>query len=266
MTRVPSLVLVDLDDTLYDWRWARRAGLAAVTTRWPAFSHRPMAARSREYVRLLNEMHDEVVRGRLDPEDARTRRIARLAMYCGFRLSRREAEEASEVYQIAYAAEERAVPGAGEALSRLRARAAIGVVTNHRVEEQRRKLSVIGLATAIDFLVTSEEVGVAKPHPEIFRRALDRAGVPARAAVMIGDSWEADVLGARAAGIRPIWLHRSRGRPRDPSIAQEIAGWRPVDRLLRAVADPRYARTGRGSPRSGASPSKNRPSLRAPRR
>ena len=60
-------------------------------------------------------------------------------------------------------------------------------------------------------MATSAEVGAAKPDRVIFARALELAGVDAGAAVHAGDSVEADVLGARAAGIAPVLVDRRAG-------------------------------------------------------
>ena len=55
-------------------------------------------------------------------------------------------------------------------------------------------------------MVDSGKVGVEKPNPRIFHMALERAGVASSEAVHVGDVYEVDVLGARAAQIEPILL------------------------------------------------------------
>ncbi|MSQ22466.1 MAG: HAD family hydrolase [Dehalococcoidia bacterium] len=66
----------------------------------------------------------------------------------------------------------------------------------------------LGLAPYMDFAITSWEVGKGKPHAPIFLAALERAGVPASEALMVGDSYSSDVQGARGVGIRPLLLDR----------------------------------------------------------
>jgi len=61
------------------------------------------------------------------------------------------------------------------------------------------------IADAIDHVVTSYSTGWEKPHPAMFDRALALCGVAASDAVMIGDSIEVDVTGAKQLGIRAIW-------------------------------------------------------------
>ncbi|MCI4362579.1 MAG: HAD-IA family hydrolase, partial [Thermoplasmata archaeon] len=91
------------------------------------------------------------------------------------------------------------------------------------------KLRALGIERDNTFLWTSEYAGVEKPDPEIFRRALDLAGAEAADAVMVGDNWDADVQGALAAGIRPVWLNPTgRPRPRGVPAVTELRGLRPV--------------------------------------
>jgi len=90
-----------------------------------------------------------------------------------------------------------------------------------------------GLASFVDALVVSEEAGMSKPDPEIFRIALDRVGAPADHAVMLGDSWAADIVGAVRAGIRPVWFNPGRKpRPSDPPAVAEIFSLQPAEAVL----------------------------------
>jgi putative hydrolase of the HAD superfamily len=86
----------------------------------------------------------------------------------------------------------------------------LGVVSNWEewLEDLLLSLEVHRL---FDVIVASGPFGRAKPHPSIFRKALELAGLPARETVHVGDSPREDVQGALAAGIRPILIDR-RGR------------------------------------------------------
>src|SRR5207249_1587212 len=79
----------------------------------------------------------------------------------------------------------------------------------------------------ISATVSSSEHGFMKPHPSIFRAALDLAGVKARESVMVGDSVKQDVEGALRAGMRAILLHRGA----TPLAAQHV----PVISSLREL-------------------------------
>jgi putative hydrolase of the HAD superfamily len=68
-----------------------------------------------------------------------------------------------------------------------------------------------GIAGQFQFVLASGAVGAAKPSPELYRMALERAGVAPEAALMVGDSYRADVLGARSVGMAGVLLDRAGG-------------------------------------------------------
>ena len=59
-------------------------------------------------------------------------------------------------------------------------------------------------------IISAESVRACKPHPKIFEKALEIAGINCDEAVLIGDSITSDVEAAKAVGIRPIYLSRSK--------------------------------------------------------
>lgn len=105
----------------------------------------------------------------------------------------------------------RVEPGTQEALESLRSRGLVlGVVSNAdgRVAEYLRSAGLLGL---LDFVVDSALVGVEKPDPRIFRIACERSGVEPARAVHVGDLYEIDVLGARAAGLDAFLIGSANG-------------------------------------------------------
>lgn len=133
--------------------------------------------------------------------------------------------------------EVRAVDGAQDALRRLRPHYHLLVATNADDSGERdvlAALSRVGLDALVDGVVSSRDVGARKPDALFYRAALLRAGraglplAPARA-VMVGDSWPNDVAGARAAGLRAVWLN--------PSKARRPAGAAAPDAEIRRLAD-----------------------------
>ena len=89
----------------------------------------------------------------------------------------------------------------------------LGVISNGPSEEQRRKLSAMGIADRFQHVLISEECGYPKPSPEIYLEACRMAGVQPGDAVHVGDHPEIDVAGAQAVGLRAIWLDRSGPTP-----------------------------------------------------
>lgn len=101
-------------------------------------------------------------------------------------------------------------PDAVDVIRRARAGGrGVGLITNGPAEVQRAKLELLGLLDHVDFALISGELGVAKPDPAIFREGLRLAGVDAGEALFIGDSPEFDIAGARASGIRSVWVNRT---------------------------------------------------------
>ncbi|MDI3297864.1 MAG: HAD-IA family hydrolase [Bacillota bacterium] len=95
-------------------------------------------------------------------------------------------------------------PDAPALLERLRAAGfRLGVVSNAD-RHAHALLEKAGLARYLELIFTSEEAGVEKPDPAIFRMALERLGLEAEEAVYVGDQLEVDVHGARAAGLAAL--------------------------------------------------------------
>jgi len=67
----------------------------------------------------------------------------------------------------------------------------------------------LGLSAWLKVMVTSQEVGFNKPHPEIFQAALKQAGIKPAEAIYVGDQYQIDVLGASKAGMLGVLLDRN---------------------------------------------------------
>jgi FMN phosphatase YigB (HAD superfamily) len=98
----------------------------------------------------------------------------------------------------------RADPEAAEALSRLRAAGIVTGVISNSNGSVRQALDAAGLLPQLAFVIDSTVVGIAKPDPRVFRLGLEAAGVDAREAVYVGDSYFVDVRGARAVGMGAV--------------------------------------------------------------
>ena len=121
------------------------------------------------------------------------------------------------------------LPGTRDALARLRAaRLRLGVVSNSdgRVEAA---LEAAGLLEFFEVVIDSALAGVEKPDPAIFHAALTALGVPAQEALYVGDLYDVDVLGARAAGMDAVLFA--------PSAVAEVDGCRTVRSITALVDD-----------------------------
>lgn len=227
-------VLFDLDDTLVDHHHASHTAITGVWERFSALRAVTLDALAGEHQRLLELLHHEVAIGTRTAADARIERYRRLFEFAGADV--RHASAATELHRRLYQANRREVEGALALVAHLRERLRVAVITNNTVAEQTEKLATFGFAPHVDVLVTSEEVGAAKPDVRIFAAALARVECEPHEAVMIGDAWHADVLGATRAGIRALWLNRH-GLPHpDPALAMQIRSLAPAAHVAALVA------------------------------
>jgi HAD superfamily hydrolase (TIGR01549 family) len=231
-------VLFDLDDTLFDHRGCAREALRAVQGCHDCFRSMPFDALERAHARFLEELHADVMLGRMPLENARVERFRRLLASADVPSADGLAGRIATTYRETYRTARRPIAGAAALLSGVKIHARIAVVSNNLLEEQQEKLRTCGLDEFVDALIVSEEAGTSKPDPAIFRLALNRLQAIPGDAVMIGDSWAADVAGARAAGMRAVWFNPEGAMaPAGETAAPELRSLEPVDAALRMILD-----------------------------
>jgi HAD superfamily hydrolase (TIGR01549 family) len=230
--------LFDLDDTLFDHRGCAREALTALQGCHERFRSMPFDALERAHARFLEELPADVMLGRMPLEHARVERFRRLLASTDVPLAEGLAARMATTYRDTYRTTRRATPGAPALLAAIKSHARIAVVSNNLLEEQQEKLRTCGLDGFVDALVVSEEAGTSKPDPAIFQVALDRLHAWPGNAVMVGDSWAADVVGARGAGIRAIWFNPDEAfAPAGEAPVPELRALEPVDAALRMILD-----------------------------
>jgi putative hydrolase of the HAD superfamily len=126
----------------------------------------------------------------------------------------------------------RAYPEAPAALERLREVGVRRVVVSNWDVSLHAVLHRVGLARLVSGTITSAELGASKPSPGPFRHALTIAGVPARDAMMVGNSVAEDVDGARAAGVAPVLLVRGGAAPAELDGVPVIRSLRELPALV----------------------------------
>jgi FMN phosphatase YigB (HAD superfamily) len=102
----------------------------------------------------------------------------------------------------------------------------------------RLVLDRLGLAPFLSILTFSDEVGLRKPHPEIFRRTLSALAVVPGDAAHVGDDVRTDVAGARGVGMRAIHLRHPKGASQDSDGVEGIATLGELPALLLSARHP----------------------------
>ena len=96
----------------------------------------------------------------------------------------------------------------------------------------RAALERVDLAHYFDHIFTSRDLGCAKPKEEFFRAVLKALDCRPDEAVMVGDSYEIDILGAHAAGLRTVWYNPYGRRLRDSVADREIRRMADLERVI----------------------------------
>jgi putative hydrolase of the HAD superfamily len=102
----------------------------------------------------------------------------------------------------------RVLPGARELLEELRPRYRLAALSNSNELHWARNTHELRILELFEFAISSHQVGLAKPHPEIFRVAVERANVSSAGAIVYFDDLDVNVAAANAAGMR---AYRTRG-------------------------------------------------------
>ena len=203
-------IFFDLDRTLWDFDAAAEVAFERIYEKYDLKSLGiPNAHEFHEVYHPLNERLWEQYRANEITKDDlnRTRFVLPLEHYGIHDIAL--ADHLSEDYVYWSPRIVRLVSGTMELLDYLKPKYHLHLITNGFQEVQHTKLSGSGMGPYFETLTVSEEVGVKKPNPEIFRYALRKANAIADESLMIGDEMAVDIDGARAAGMDTIFFNPS---------------------------------------------------------
>lgn len=227
------VVAFDLDDTLWDvhpviMRAERRLG-DWLRKELPAVQYDTESLRQLRSEVL--EQHPEVAHRVTDFR----RRLLELAMKkSGMNdlQAARHSAAAMEVFLIARN-EIDFFEGALETITAIAPHYTLGALTNGNADIHR-----LGLAEHFSFAFSAEQVGAAKPAPDLFQKALEHTGVAPHEMVYVGDDPEKDIDAANKVGLRTIWVKTtSRPGPGDTEPDQTIDHISQLPDALRALAE-----------------------------
>ena len=203
-------IFFDLDRTLWDFDAAAEVAFERIYEQYHLKELGiPSAHEFHEVYHPLNEKLWELYRANQITKDElnRTRFMKPLEHYGIHDIEL--ADHLSEDYVYWSPRIVRLIPGTMELLDYLKPKYHLHLITNGFQEVQHTKLNGSGLAPYFETLTVSEEVGVKKPDPEIFRYALRKAGATPEESLMIGDEMDVDIDGARAAGMDQMLFNPS---------------------------------------------------------
>lgn len=199
-------VFIDLDNTLWDFDGNAQEALKILYTkhRLDHLCHCTVSDFLGLYKSINASLWRRYEAGELDKETLRTTRFSDTFTAMGISIVQQPKNIWQEYLDICPLMP-RLMPFALEALAKLKKKYKIAILTNGFETTQRIKLGHSGIGDFIDFMITSEGVGFAKPQTEFFALALSKAQCSAEEAVYLGDTWHTDVLGGMGAGIISYW-------------------------------------------------------------
>lgn len=122
-------------------------------------------------------------------------------------------------------------PHAHETLAYLQSKYTLHLISNGFKESQEVKISNTGIGKYFRHVIVSEMVGVNKPDKAIFQHAIDLAGATREESLMIGDSLEADVMGALNFGMDAIYFNPA-GLEKPADVPMQITDLKELTLML----------------------------------
>jgi putative hydrolase of the HAD superfamily len=144
--------------------------------------------------------------------------------------------ELSEEFSKARRKFQMLMPNVKEVLACLHPHYCLGMLTNGAPSLQREKIAASGLEPFFQAISISGEKGIGKPRAEIFFQLIEELDMLPSEVVMVGNSKERDIAGARNAGVRGIWLRAlEAGDFSQPRPYAEISALRELPALVREI-------------------------------
>lgn len=201
-----DVVFFDIDDTLYDQAQPFAYAVHAVLGDTVDASDAELYAASRRHSGEVFAAFDAGGR----PTDAiYVRRMQATLAEFGVSVPEGTARRIQHIYATSSGRAMSLSPTMARVLDLCAAHARVGIISNGRTRQQHEKLSILGIDRWVgsEAVFVSEELGLAKPDPAIFRYACSHLGTFPERCLYVGDSFENDVPGAVAAGMPVVWFH-----------------------------------------------------------
>lgn len=106
------------------------------------------------------------------------------------------------------------------------------ILTNGFEESQKLKLKHSGILRFFKNIITSDCTGFTKPNPIIFNHALTISNATPQNSIMIGDSFDADILGARSLGMKTVFYNPKQTTHIHSVASYDISCWKEIEKIL----------------------------------
>ncbi len=198
-------VFFDLDHTL--WDFDRNSGLAFQRVFQIHKIELPLLDFLREYESINLVYWKEYREDRITKEELRRGRLTETFDKFKLKYPLEIIDSLATCYIDELPGDNHLFVGTFEILDYLSEKYRLHIITNGFEEVQHLKLKNSGIKKYFRSITTSEDVGLKKPHPSVFNAALKKASAIPQKSIMIGDSFEADIIGAKNAGMHTLFFN-----------------------------------------------------------
>jgi putative hydrolase of the HAD superfamily len=174
-----------------------------------------------QYKIINNRMWKEYNSGRITKDEIRSNRFGLTFLQLGLTISDLP-EKINEDFLRICPAKSHLLPHAHQVLRYLKSKYTLHILTNGFLETQNIKINSSGIENYFDEIVNSESCGYLKPDKKIFDYTLNKIKAACHDCLMIGDDLEADVIGAKNAGIDHIYFNPKKEKHNE-TVTHEIS-------------------------------------------
>ena len=200
-----KVILFDLDDTLFDYSGSERAGAMEFYNHFRDDLNMDLNT-FLDMWKILTQKH--IQRWANKEITFEQQRLERIREFFGKNMSDKDAENIFNIYSSYFKRNWKRFDDYSAVLD-LKRDYKLGIITDGPTSHQTDKLKKIGIIRDFSVIVTSEIAGYSKPDKKIFNHALKKLQCKPSDALYIGDNYEKDYLGAKAAGIFSLHLNRN---------------------------------------------------------
>lgn len=209
---VKKAVLFDLDDTLYDYHFAHSRALNSVYS----VLAREIKISKKKFLELYKMANDEIKNELAGTASSHNRVLyfQRVIEKTHKTVEPKIILRLYETYWNTFLKNMKIGKGVIKTLKELqKQKMKVAIVTDLTTHIQLRKVERLGLTKYVDYLVTSEESGGEKPNAIMFLLTLNKIGILASEAIMVGDNLVCDIEGANSVGIDSIAITKKKIQP-----------------------------------------------------
>ena len=201
-TNLISDIFFDLDHTLWDFNENSKQAFSKI------FKIKKIDLDLEKFLKFFNTVNQKYWKlyreNLISHQYLRIKRLEESFFLSGIFISSTDLDEINNLYIQLLTSFNSLIPGSLSLIKFLKRNYRLTIITNGFEDIQRKKINNSGLKNYFDQVVTADKVGFKKPNPKIFKKALKKNNLDPSNCLMIGDTFEADILGAIKINMKAI--------------------------------------------------------------